>query len=127
MREHRTGTREGWQAARAELAQFEAEQAQRNEEIQGSGSSFRGSRCVCCGHAASPPGRCREGCPTAARRAARQCPSKRVTAAMPGARPSCACPAADLPAGCHTARRAYRGSIRAATAACTLRITADRF
>ena len=31
---HRTGTREEWQAARAELAQLEAEQAQRNEEIR---------------------------------------------------------------------------------------------
>jgi predicted dithiol-disulfide oxidoreductase (DUF899 family) len=30
---HRTGTREEWQAARDELAQLEAEQAQRNEEI----------------------------------------------------------------------------------------------
>jgi predicted dithiol-disulfide oxidoreductase (DUF899 family) len=33
MPEHRTGTREEWQAARAELARLEAEQAQRNEEI----------------------------------------------------------------------------------------------
>ena len=33
MPEHRTGTREEWQAARDELAQLEAEQAQRNEEI----------------------------------------------------------------------------------------------
>ena len=33
MPEHRTGTREDWQAARDELAQLEAEQAQRNEEI----------------------------------------------------------------------------------------------
>ena len=31
---HRTGTREAWQGARAELAQLEAEQAQRNEEIR---------------------------------------------------------------------------------------------
>ena len=31
--EHRTGTRDEWQAARAELAQLEAEQARRNEEI----------------------------------------------------------------------------------------------
>jgi len=31
---HRTGTREEWQAARAELAQLEAEQAQRNEEVR---------------------------------------------------------------------------------------------
>jgi predicted dithiol-disulfide oxidoreductase (DUF899 family) len=30
---HRTGTREDWQAAREELAQLEAEQAQRNEEV----------------------------------------------------------------------------------------------
>jgi predicted dithiol-disulfide oxidoreductase (DUF899 family) len=34
MPEHKTGTREEWQAARDELAQLEAEQAQRNEEIQ---------------------------------------------------------------------------------------------
>src|SRR5215470_17655247 len=34
MPEHRTGTREEWQAARQELAQLEAEQAQRNEEIR---------------------------------------------------------------------------------------------
>jgi predicted dithiol-disulfide oxidoreductase (DUF899 family) len=34
MPEHRTGTREAWQAARAELAQLEAEQAQRNQEIR---------------------------------------------------------------------------------------------
>jgi predicted dithiol-disulfide oxidoreductase (DUF899 family) len=34
MSEHRTGTRKEWQAARAELAQLEAEQAQRNEEIR---------------------------------------------------------------------------------------------
>src|SRR5436189_6365110 len=33
MAEHRTGTREEWQATREELAQLEAEQAQRNEEI----------------------------------------------------------------------------------------------
>jgi predicted dithiol-disulfide oxidoreductase (DUF899 family) len=33
MPEHRTGTHEEWQAAREELAQLEAEQAQRNEEI----------------------------------------------------------------------------------------------
>jgi predicted dithiol-disulfide oxidoreductase (DUF899 family) len=33
MAEHRTGTREQWQAARNELAQLEAEQARRNEEI----------------------------------------------------------------------------------------------
>jgi predicted dithiol-disulfide oxidoreductase (DUF899 family) len=31
---HRTGTREEWQAARDELAQLEAEQARRNEEIR---------------------------------------------------------------------------------------------
>lgn len=35
MPEHRTGTREEWQAARAELAQLEAEQARRNEEVRG--------------------------------------------------------------------------------------------
>jgi predicted dithiol-disulfide oxidoreductase (DUF899 family) len=34
MAEHRTGTREEWQAARAELAELEAEQARRNEEIR---------------------------------------------------------------------------------------------
>jgi predicted dithiol-disulfide oxidoreductase (DUF899 family) len=34
MPEHRTGTREEWQAARDELAQLEAEQAKQNEEIQ---------------------------------------------------------------------------------------------
>src|SRR5215471_5150461 len=34
MPEHKTGTREKWQAARDELAQLEAEQAQRNEEIR---------------------------------------------------------------------------------------------
>jgi predicted dithiol-disulfide oxidoreductase (DUF899 family) len=34
MPEHRTGTREEWQAARDELAQLEAEHAQRNEEIR---------------------------------------------------------------------------------------------
>jgi predicted dithiol-disulfide oxidoreductase (DUF899 family) len=33
MSEHKTGTRDEWQAARTELAQLEAEQAQRNEEI----------------------------------------------------------------------------------------------
>src|SRR6266511_1062488 len=33
MSEHRTGTREEWQAARDELAKLEAEQAERNEEI----------------------------------------------------------------------------------------------
>lgn len=33
MPEHRIGTREEWEAARAELAKLEAEQAQRNEEI----------------------------------------------------------------------------------------------
>src|SRR6516164_9753346 len=32
MPEHRTGTREEWQAARDELAQLEAEQAQRTED-----------------------------------------------------------------------------------------------
>jgi predicted dithiol-disulfide oxidoreductase (DUF899 family) len=30
---HKTGTRDDWQAARTELAQLEAEQARRNEEI----------------------------------------------------------------------------------------------
>jgi predicted dithiol-disulfide oxidoreductase (DUF899 family) len=34
MPEHGTGIREEWQAARAELAQLEAEQARRNEEIR---------------------------------------------------------------------------------------------
>src|SRR5215467_3193374 len=34
MPEHRTGTREQWQAARDELAQLEAELARRNDEIQ---------------------------------------------------------------------------------------------
>jgi predicted dithiol-disulfide oxidoreductase (DUF899 family) len=34
MAEHKTGTREEWQAARDELAKLEAEQAQRNEEIK---------------------------------------------------------------------------------------------
>src|SRR5512144_3335961 len=34
MPEHRTGTREEWQAARDELAKLEAEQADRNEEIK---------------------------------------------------------------------------------------------
>jgi predicted dithiol-disulfide oxidoreductase (DUF899 family) len=33
MTEHRTGTREEWQAARDELAKLEAEQAERNQEI----------------------------------------------------------------------------------------------
>jgi predicted dithiol-disulfide oxidoreductase (DUF899 family) len=33
MPEHKTGTREEWQAAREELARLEAEQAERNEEI----------------------------------------------------------------------------------------------
>lgn len=32
--EHRTGTREEWEAARAELAKLEAEQAERNNEIR---------------------------------------------------------------------------------------------
>src|SRR5258706_7565037 len=32
--EHRSGTREEWQAARDELARLEAEQAERNEEIK---------------------------------------------------------------------------------------------
>jgi len=34
MAEHKTGTREEWQAARDELAKLEAEQAKRNEEIK---------------------------------------------------------------------------------------------
>ena len=34
MPEHETGTREEWEAARAQLAKLEAEQAQRNEEIK---------------------------------------------------------------------------------------------
>ena len=34
MSEHKTGTREDWQAARDELAKLEAEQAERNEEIK---------------------------------------------------------------------------------------------
>jgi len=34
MPEHRTGTREEWQAARAKLAEREAEQGRRNEEIR---------------------------------------------------------------------------------------------
>jgi len=34
MVEHRTGTREEWQAARDELARLEADQAERNEEIK---------------------------------------------------------------------------------------------
>jgi predicted dithiol-disulfide oxidoreductase (DUF899 family) len=34
MPEHKTGTREEWQAARDELAKLESEQAQRNEEIK---------------------------------------------------------------------------------------------
>jgi predicted dithiol-disulfide oxidoreductase (DUF899 family) len=34
MAEHKTGTREEWQAARAELAKLEAEQAQRGEKIK---------------------------------------------------------------------------------------------
>jgi predicted dithiol-disulfide oxidoreductase (DUF899 family) len=33
MPEHKTGTREEWEAARAELAKLEAEQAERNQEI----------------------------------------------------------------------------------------------
>jgi predicted dithiol-disulfide oxidoreductase (DUF899 family) len=35
MADHKIGTREEWQAARAELAKLEAEQAKRNEEIKG--------------------------------------------------------------------------------------------
>ena len=34
MPEHRTGTREEWEAARAELAKLEGEQAERNNEIK---------------------------------------------------------------------------------------------
>src|SRR3954462_16022464 len=34
MPEHKTGTREEWQAARDELAQLEAQQAERNQEIR---------------------------------------------------------------------------------------------
>ena len=34
MPEHKTGTREEWQAARDELAKLEAEQGQRNEEVK---------------------------------------------------------------------------------------------
>src|SRR5262245_31459191 len=34
MAEHRTGTREEWEAARAELTKLEAEQAERDQEIQ---------------------------------------------------------------------------------------------
>ena len=34
MPEHKTGTREEWQAARDELAKLEAEQGKRNEEIR---------------------------------------------------------------------------------------------
>ncbi len=34
MAEHKTGTREEWEAARAELAKLEAEQAERNNEIK---------------------------------------------------------------------------------------------
>src|SRR5207237_2489615 len=34
MPEHKTGTREEWQAARDELARLEAEQAERDEEIK---------------------------------------------------------------------------------------------
>src|SRR5947207_7738686 len=34
MPEHKTGTREEWQAARDELAKLEAEQGERNEEIK---------------------------------------------------------------------------------------------
>jgi hypothetical protein len=33
MAEHKTGTREEWQAARDELAKLEAEQAERYEEV----------------------------------------------------------------------------------------------
>src|SRR6201993_324349 len=34
MPDHKTGTREDWNAARAELAKLEAEQAERNQEIK---------------------------------------------------------------------------------------------
>src|SRR5215211_448020 len=34
MADHKTGTREEWQAAREELAKLEAEQAERNQEIR---------------------------------------------------------------------------------------------
>ncbi|MDF2752124.1 MAG: hypothetical protein K0S82_507, partial [Gaiellaceae bacterium] len=34
MTEHSVGTRDEWQAARDELAELEAEQAKRNEEIK---------------------------------------------------------------------------------------------
>ena len=34
MPEHKTGTREEWEAARAELAKLEAEQAERGKEIK---------------------------------------------------------------------------------------------
>jgi len=34
MPDHKTGTREQWQAARDELARLESEQAERNEEIK---------------------------------------------------------------------------------------------
>src|SRR5215208_2958143 len=34
MTEHKTGTREEWEAARAELAKLEAEAAERDQEIQ---------------------------------------------------------------------------------------------
>jgi len=57
------------------------------------------TRCVCCGHAASPPGRCKEVCPTGG---------------SPGC-PSLPEQARDLPAWCHLTGYAYLGSIRAAT------------
>ena len=44
MPEHRVGTSEEWQAARDELAKLEAQHAELNEEIKGSGSSSPGSR-----------------------------------------------------------------------------------
>src|SRR4249920_4078414 len=34
MTDHKTGTREEWEAARAEVAKLEAEQAERNQQIQ---------------------------------------------------------------------------------------------
>ena len=44
MPEHKIGTREEWQAAREELAQLEAEQAERDEEIKASAAISPGSR-----------------------------------------------------------------------------------
>ena len=39
MSEHKVGTRDEWQAARDELAKLEAQHAELNEEIKGSGST----------------------------------------------------------------------------------------